>query len=123
VANLKKGETSDRIALKRLYDTKITRFVKIRSEANPYDTEWKEYFEKRMTYKMLLSLNGRKSLLHLWEMQNHVCPLCGLPIDKEHSWGVTEKKVGGKMQKYLVHDSCRRRNDQLKRSNNELVSN
>ncbi len=57
------------IVLKRLYDTKIKRFVKIKGDANPYDPQWREYFEHRETYKMLQSLNGYKSLLHLWEKQ------------------------------------------------------
>ena len=40
-------------------------YVKVKGEANPLDPEWKEYFEKRKTYKMLKSLNGRKSLLYM----------------------------------------------------------
>ena len=96
VANFKRGKADDKIALKRLYDTKITRYVKVKGEANPLDPEWKEYFEKRKTYKMLKSLNGRKSLLYMWEKQNHLCPICGEPIDKEHSWGTNERIVNGK---------------------------
>ena len=122
VSTFKKGETDDRIALKRLYDTKITRYVKVKSEANPFDPEWKEYFEKRATYKMLLSLNGRKSLLYLWEKQLRLCSLCGRPISKDSPWGITEMKSDGKSVRYLVHDRCRRKNDQLKSCNNELVS-
>ena len=84
---------------------------------------WKEYFEKRKTYKMLQSLNGRKSLLYMWEKQNHVCPICGEPINKEHSWGTNERIVNGKKVNFLVHDSCRRKVIQLNKCNNELVSN
>ena len=109
VANFKKGKTDDRIALKRLYDTKITRYVKIKGEANPFDPEWTEYFEKRKTYKMLQSLNGRKSLLYMWERQNHLCPVCGKPIDKEHPWGTSQQIVNGKKVNFLLHDSCRRK--------------
>ena len=114
VANFKRGKADDKIALKRLYDTKITRYVKVKGEANPLDPEWKEYFEKRKTYKMLKSLNGRKSLLYMWEKQNHLCPICGEPIDKEHSWGTNERIVNGKKVNFLVHDSCRRKVIQLK---------
>ena len=109
VANFKKGKTDDRIALKRLYDTKITRYVKVKGEANPFDPEWTEYFEKRKTYKMLQSLNGRKSLLYMWERQNHLCPVCGKPIDKEHPWGTSQQIVNGKKVNFLLHDSCRRK--------------
>ena len=109
VANFKKGKTDDRIALKRLYDIKITRYVKVKGEANPFDPEWTEYFEKRKTYKMLQSLNGRKSLLYMWERQNHLCPVCGKPIDKEHPWGTSQQIVNGKKVNFLLHDSCRRK--------------
>ena len=109
VANFKKGDTDDRIALKRLYDTKITRYRMVKCEANPYDPEWKDYFEKRKTYKMLQSLNGRKSLLYMWEKQNHVCPVCGEPIDKEQPWGTSYRNVNGKRVNFLLHDKCRRR--------------
>ena len=109
VANFKKGKTDDRIALKRLYDTKITRYVKVKGEANPFDPEWTEYFEKRKTYKMLQSLNGRKSLLYMWERQDHLCPVCGKPIDKEHPWGTSQQIVNGKKVNNLLHDSCRRK--------------
>lgn len=109
-----KGDAEKKVTLKKLYDTKIIRFVKIKSEANPLDPDWKEYFDKRTTYKMLLSLKGRNSLLRLWEKQNRACIHCGEPINKEHEWGVTEKQVANKMQKFLVHDTCRRRYDQLK---------
>lgn len=109
-----KGDSEKKVTLKKLYDTKIIRYVKIKSEANPLDPDWREYFDKRTTYKMLLSLKGRNSLLRLWEKQNRVCIHCGEPINKEHEWGVTEKQVANKMQKFLVHDTCRRRYDQLK---------
>lgn len=109
MANFKKGKTDDRIALKRLYDTKITRYVKVKGEANPFDPEWIEYFEKRKTFKMLQSLNGRKSLLYMWERQNHLCPVCGKPINKEHPWGTSQQIVNGKKVNFLLHDSCRRK--------------
>jgi len=103
-----KRKPESKIVLKRLYDTKITRFVKIKGEANPYDLEWREYFEKRETYKMLQSLNGRKSLLYIWKKQKRRCPYCGELIDKEHSWSVVKKFNGNKMENFLLHDSCRR---------------
>ena len=104
----KKGKTDDRIAQKRLYDTKITRYVKVKCEANPFDPDWTEYFEKRKTYKMLQSLNGQKSLLYMWDKQNHVCPVCGYPINQEQTWGTTQRIVNGKKVNLLLHDSCRR---------------
>ena len=78
----------------------------VKKHVEDIENAWKEYFEKRKTYKMLKSLNGRKSLLYMWERQNHLCPICGEPIDKEHSWGTNERIVNGKNVNFLVHDSC-----------------
>jgi RNA-directed DNA polymerase len=117
MAELDKNSPNDKIRLKKLYDTKITNFVKIRSEANPFDLEWNEYFDKRKTYKMLQSLNGKRTLLSVWNRQKHHCPLCGKPIDKEHAWNMVEMKTNGKAMKFLVHDSCRRSYYQQKEVN------
>ena len=103
------------MTLKRLYDTKIIRHVKIKGTANPFDPAWDHYFAKRETYNMLQKFEGRKSLLYIWEKQKRICPLCGTPIDKEIPWAVSEKTVDGKVERTLVHDRCRRRADQLKR--------
>lgn len=103
-----KGQSETRTVLKRLSDIKITRFIKIKAEANPYDTEWTEYFEKRYTYKMLCNLNGKKSLLRIWERQKRICPICGKPIDKNQPWSMTESNRNGRKENILVHDSCKK---------------
>jgi len=95
--------------LKVLSDTNITRYVKTLGNANPYDTEWQVYFDKRRTYKMLISFKGRKSLLYLWEKQNRMCQICGEPIDKDKKWNLSDKMENGKIVKFLAHDSCCRR--------------
>ena len=87
-------------------------FCVLAKKASP---EWTEYFEKRKTYKMLQSLNGRKSLLYMWERQNHLCPVCGKPIDKKHPWGTSQQIVNGKKVNFLLHDSCRRKVIQTKK--------
>ena len=51
-------------------DTKITRFVKVKSEANPYDENWQVYFEERATDKMKRNLKGRNILSRLYKNQN-----------------------------------------------------
>ena len=112
VADFKNNKgKDDRIVLKRLYDTKITRYVKVKAESNPFDPEWETYFKKRKEYKMLKNLNDTKPLLYLWKKQKGICPLCGEPIDIDDSWGTTEKKTTPEKQNHLVHDSCRRKND------------
>ena len=96
----------DIFPLKSAFDTKILRHKKIKSHANPFDVEWKEYFEERITYKMLLSLKGRKSLLYMWNRQGQKCPLCKQQITAETQWNVREQKENGQIVRYLVHDKC-----------------
>lgn len=108
VANKKHKVNKRHHALKYLTDTEIIRYVKIQNEVNPYEPKDKEYFEKRNTYKMLLSLSGKKTLLKMWERQKRKCTICGNPIDKDNSWYITDKTVNGKRIKNLNHDSCRR---------------
>lgn len=43
-------------------DVKIKRHIKICGQANPFDPQWEEYFEKRLSAKMFASLNGRQQL-------------------------------------------------------------
>lgn len=105
-----KNGKKDIFPLKLAFETKILRHKKIKSEANPFDAEWKEYFKERMTYKMLLSLKGRKSLLYMWNKQERKCPLCGQPITAETQWNVWEQKENGQIVRYLVHDKCYKQN-------------
>ena len=105
-----KNGRKDIFPLKLAFETKILRHKKIKSEANPFDAEWKEYFEERMTYKMLLSLKGRKSLLYMWNKQERKCPLCGQPITAETQWNVREQKENGQIVRHLVHDKCYKQN-------------
>lgn len=105
-----KNGRKDIFPLKLAFETKILRHKKIKSEANPFDAEWKEYFEERMTYKMLLSLKGRKSLLYMWNKQERKCPLCGQTITAETQWNVREQKENGQIVRYLVHDKCYKQN-------------
>lgn len=109
VKSIKNGKV-DIFPIKFMFDTKIIRHKKIKSEANPFDIEWKSYFEERMTYKMLLSLKGRKSLLYMWNKQEHKCPLCNEKITADTQWNVREQKENGQIVRYLVHDKCYKQN-------------
>ncbi|KOS05280.1 hypothetical protein AM493_03940 [Flavobacterium akiainvivens] len=102
------------MSLKRAYETKIVRHVKIKKEANPFDPEWNDYFKKRETYKMFLKLDSKRTILFMWFRQNRVCPLCGEKIDCDSAWATTNLRIDGQVQRTLVHDSCHRRDIQLK---------
>lgn len=91
-------------------DVNIIRHKKITGAANPFDPEWNDYFQERETYKMLLSLKGRRSLLYIWNKQNRICPVCNTPITKDTQWNVREKAQNGKTIKFLVHDKCYKHN-------------
>lgn len=110
LVELDKNGKKDIFPLKLAFETKIIRHKKIKSETNPFDVEWKEYLEERMTYKMLLSLKGRNSLLYMWNKQERKCPLCGQPITAETQWNVREQKENGRIVRYLVHDKCYKEN-------------
>jgi len=101
-------------SIRYLSDLKIERYLKIKKQANPYDPDWWAYFDKRYTYKMLQHLRGQKYLLALWHGQEKKCPYCDQFIDKEQPWSIQRLEIGGKQTKLLVHDGCRRKNDQLK---------
>jgi len=102
------AEGKNYLNLQLLSNIKVSRNVKIKGEANPFDPEWEPYFEQRETYKMLQTLKGKKSLLNLWEKQNRKCPVCGNKIDRELPWGTAKSIVNHKVVHQLVHDSCRR---------------
>lgn len=119
--NDSRKKNGEYFSLKRLTNTKTESYVKIRSEANPYDSEWVEYFDKRETYQMLNTLKGRKSLLYIWERQNRICPICENLINREKEWSVMEQTINNHIKRTLVHDSCRR-SVLLKNRRNEPIS-
>lgn len=82
------------------------RYSQIKGSANPFDVEDRLYFNKREKQKMLGTLKGRHSLLHLWDKQKRRCPVCGQPIDRILQWNVMETTEHGRKQKLLVHDKC-----------------
>jgi RNA-directed DNA polymerase len=56
---------------------RIIRYVKIRSEAQPYDPAWELYLEERLCWKMQQTLSGRGRLERLWQEQAGRCLVCG----------------------------------------------
>lgn len=92
----------------------VKRHIKIRAEANPYEVRWESYFEKRLDYLWIESLQGRRKIVTLWRKQNQVCPLCGLRITQETGWNIHHriKKVlgggDGLTNLLLLHPNCHR---------------
>jgi RNA-directed DNA polymerase len=95
--------------LKRLIivaDTKIIRHTKIRQGANPYDSEWKTYFEEREGDKMFEGMSGRKALVYMWNKQRSNCTLCGDEINKASGWKL---HITDKNKKEMVHPQCHKK--------------
>lgn len=103
------------VKLEKATNFKIRRHRKILKEANPYDPEWDQYFEERMSYKMTNSLSGRKDLLAIWRMQKGICPICNQPVNKESGWIVHHlqpRSKGGSEKianKRMLHENCHRK--------------
>ena len=95
-------------------DTPIQRHIKIKGEANPFDTAWEPYFEQRLSLMMKNSLKGRTRLLSLWKAQQQRCPNCRERITKESGWHVHHilpKAQGGtddQANLMLLHPNCHR---------------
>ena len=107
----KKKEKLELFPLKWLSDIKINRYAKIKHDANPYDPDWKEYFEEREMRLMLNSAINKKTVRTLWDAQNRTCPYCHERIDSSTMWRVAKQTVNGVTKLLLVHYHCGRTND------------
>jgi RNA-directed DNA polymerase len=92
--------------------TPITRHLKIKGEANPFDPAWESYFEARLAREMTLMLRGKRSLLGLWQEQRGLCPRCQQTITSLtgwHSHHITWRSHGGSdglENRVLLHPTC-----------------
>lgn len=92
----------------------IKRHIAIKGDANPYDTEWEQYFEKRISRHMAQSLEGRRKLLAVWREQDGYCPICQQKVTTETGWHVHHiepRALGGTdniENLIFVHPTCHR---------------
>lgn len=97
-----------------LADTRITRHVKIKAQANPFDPEWESYFDKRLQLKMESHFKGKEKLLKLWSNQKGRCPQCQQKLSLERKWHIHHiqpKCKGGKdtmSNLAMLHPNCHR---------------
>jgi hypothetical protein len=77
--SLPKGQPQT-VRLFTAHSLPIIRHTKINSQVNPYDPQWEPYLEQRQGLKMAASLQGRRTLLYLWQRQDGRCPHCGEAI-------------------------------------------
>ena len=94
--------------------TPVTRYTKIKGECNPYDPAWETYLEERLGVKMEKTLQGRRTLAHLWKEQGGNCPVCTQPITSLTGWHnhhIVYKTMGGADKaenRVLIHPNCHR---------------
>ena len=102
------------IRLYRAQETEMTRHIKIKGAANPYDPAWEHYFAERTRRQMRADLHGHQRLLRLWVAQEGQCLVCGQALTKESGWHVHHLRRradgGGEALANLVllHPNCHR---------------
>jgi RNA-directed DNA polymerase len=93
------------VQLVHLASVKTKKHVKIRHDANPYDTQYKQYFDERNTRKHLEVLRGKKSLLkYAWELQKRKCPICGETLNLNSKWETI--KETDEVYPTIYHKDC-----------------
>lgn len=112
---VKDSSTSSGKRLSKLHQasaTKITRHVKIKADANPFDPKWESYFEQRLKHKMLHVFQGRKQLRAIWKRQDGTCLTCSQTINQASGWHLhhlVPKARGGSNAStnlVLLHPTC-----------------
>ena len=102
------------VHLFRLAKLPIRRHRKIKGDANPFDPQWEEYFEERISMGMRETLEGRRQIWRLWEEQAGMCPICQQRISKITRWHVHHsiwRSRGGPdvhANRVLLHPTCHR---------------
>jgi len=109
------GEIDDKdLILFRANRVPISRHVKVKGAANPFDPAWEPYFERRLGVKMERTLQGRRKLLYLWKEQQGICPVCNQTITELSRWHIhhivwrTRGGADTAENRVLVHPNCHR---------------
>lgn len=84
-------------------DTKITRFLKTKSDATAYDSKWDNYFAERDNKRMKRDLNGRNKLNYLYKSQKGICPKCGQRLNIESGYKISHNADKNEI---LIHQNC-----------------
>lgn len=99
------------LALLTASSVPIIRHTKIRALANPFDPQFKEYFEKRIAFKMR-NKQYRNTVTSLWKKQSGSCPECGDLITSVSNWKIQSRigslSVGSTdyQNQSLLHPEC-----------------
>jgi RNA-directed DNA polymerase len=101
---------------------RISRHVKVRLDANPYDPVWHSYLAERDAKQVQRLLWQSRHARALWLSQHGLCPVCGLPLGGMNDWGALQCELvvrpiappvtGGQGEPEtacLLHLACHRR--------------
>ena len=105
----RKGK-SDLYPIQWLSSIKITRYAKVKQDANPYDAQWKEYFEERENRLLLNSAKSKRTIRFILEKHGRICPFCKQEISSHTLWRVAERNIFGETVRVLAHLYCGRMN-------------
>lgn len=104
----KKSGKETTLRLKRLADTPIQKFVRVRTDVNPYDPADAPYYARRKSKNTENQLREVDDLLRMiWIHQKMRCPICGEIIDDERRWTTITENINGKPFKILIHSECK----------------
>jgi RNA-directed DNA polymerase len=94
---------------------RIIRYVKIRSDVNPYDPKWELYLEARLGWQLAQTRAGSSRVEYLWKEQGGRCVVCGQPLRRaEEDWQIHHRiwrSRGGREaaeNMELLHANCHR---------------
>jgi RNA-directed DNA polymerase len=108
-----RGQPPHPVRLFQATSVPIRRHIKIRSDANPYDPAWEQYFEQRFMARMRAT-KDKGGEMSLWKDQQGLCPVCHqrLALDQGwHSHHIVWKSHGGsdsQDNRVLLHPNCHR---------------
>ena len=106
MSNKTKKETN--LSLKRLANIGIQKYVRVRTNTNPYDPTDAAYYMRRKLKNTEQELREIDNLLAMiWIHQKMRCPICGEIIDNNRRWTTITEDTGGKPFKTLIHSSCK----------------
>jgi RNA-directed DNA polymerase len=108
---LKDGSSKEKTLL-QMSHTPIRRHIKILQPANPYDEQYDEYFEKRISDKW--KNNSYKLFVNrmIRNFQQGKCPCCSEKLKIENNWCISLKKKTSKGGEYksdnmdVIHSKC-----------------
>ena len=108
ITKSKKTQKEHTLSLKRLANIAIQKYVRVKTNANPYDPADATYYKRRKAKDTEQELRETDNLLPMiWIHQKMCCPICGEIIDNSRRWTTLTENINDKPFKTLIHSSCK----------------